>query len=300
VKAKPQKLLVIADGPRTGHSEDVDKCKAARAIVERVDWECEILKNYSDVNLGCGQRPATGISWVFKNVDEAIILEDDCVPHPTFFQFCEELLDFYRNDERVMMIAGRSNLYDLKRPSYSYYFSRIPACWGWATWRRAWHYFDIKIKLWQELRTTSLLSDILFDNCEVTYWNDIFNKAYRASGDADYWDYQWLFACWAQNGLTITPNKNLVHNIGFGEQATHTTSLKDKRAGILAEEMIFPLKHPSYMIRDIEADKQRSTYFMPKGHDHSKCNHKGRLWGWLQMNRFNTILDRYRRKLSIF
>jgi hypothetical protein len=251
-KAKPTKLFVIADGPRQERPEDVKQCAAARAIAERVDWDCEVLKNYSDVNLGCGKRPATGITWVFEHVDRAIILEDDCVPNPSFFRFCDELLEKYRDDERIMMVAGRNTV---KRSTpYSYCFTYQHQNWGWATWRRAWAHFDMQIKLWPALRETSWLQDILEYSAAVELWRDIFDKAYAAEGQRDYWDYQWTFALWSQYGLAIRPGVNLVKNIGFGEGATHTRSRNDSRAKVASSEIPFPLIHPPHVTRDRETD----------------------------------------------
>jgi len=150
-KARPQKLFVVADGPRPERSGEAEKCAAARAVIDRVDWECEVLRNYAEVNLGCRQRPPTGISWVFEQVAEAIILKDDCVPHPTFFRFCEELLEKYREDERVMHISGSNFQPGYTRGPFSYYFSRFNPIWGWASWRRAWQHYDLNMKLWAEL-----------------------------------------------------------------------------------------------------------------------------------------------------
>ena len=150
-QAKPPKLLVVADGPRPDRPDDVEKCKAARAIIDRVDWACEVLTNYSDLNLGCGKRPATGITWVFEQVEEAIIFEDDCLPHPSFFRFCEELLNYYRHDERIMVISGNNFQFGRNRTDDSYYFSRYNHIWGWASWRRAWEYFDYDLKLWPKI-----------------------------------------------------------------------------------------------------------------------------------------------------
>ena len=129
-KARPPKLLVIADGPRADHPADVEKCAAVRAIIDGVDWDCEVLKNYSDVNLGCKRRVSSGLDWVFDTVEEAIILEDDCLPHPTFFRFCEEMLEKYRDDKRIAMISGDNLQFGRKRTGYSYYFSRYPHIWG--------------------------------------------------------------------------------------------------------------------------------------------------------------------------
>ncbi|HEX9666459.1 MAG TPA: glycosyltransferase family 2 protein [Thermodesulfobacteriota bacterium] len=254
-RAKPSKLLVIADGPRDDHPEDAETCAAARSIIERIDWKCELFKDYSDINLGCGKRPATGISWVFEHVEEAIILEDDCVPHPTFFRYCEELLKRYRDDERIVQICGNNFQFGKRRSSLSYFFSWHNICWGWASWRRAWRHFDIGLKLWPMLRNSPWLLDIVGDLRAVAYWQDKFDRAYASAGNIDYWDYQWTFACWSQNGLSILPNTTLISNVGFGVEATHTKSANNKLANLPAGEMIFPLQHPPYVVRNSEADQ---------------------------------------------
>ncbi len=160
--ARPPKLFVSADGPRTGHPEDAERCDAARAVVDRVDWDCDVLRNYLEVNLGCGRRPATGISWILEHVDEAIILEDDCVPDPTFFRFCEELLERFREDRRVMHIAGNNFQFGRKRGPFSYFFSSHNISHGWASCRRAWQHFDMGAKLWSALRTPVLTFESIF------------------------------------------------------------------------------------------------------------------------------------------
>ena len=254
-QAKPPKLLVVADGPRPDRPDDVEKCKAARAVIERVDWNCQVLKNYSDVNLGCGKRPATGITWVFEQVEEAIIFEDDCLPHMSFFRYCEELLKYYRNDQRIMFISGNNFQLGRQRTSYSYYFSRYPTCWGWATWKRAWQYFDLDIQLWEEVRDGNMFKYIFTNHRSMKYWKKIYNQSRYdiQNGTLHWWDYLWFFACWVQSGLAIVPNVNLVRNIGFGPNATHTLDRKS-RLNINAQEMSFPLKHPPYIIPNIEAD----------------------------------------------
>ncbi len=251
-KARPAKLLVIADGPRADQPGEEERCLAARAIVENPNWDCEVLKNYSDVNLGCGRRPASGINWVFQNVEEAIILEDDCLPHPTFFRFCEELLEYYRNDKRVMTISGNNFQHGTRRTIESYYFSRYPHTWGWATWRRAWQLYDFEAKIWPELRETSWLPDTLGDRESAAYWRAVFDGL---SSNSDVWDYQWIFSCWAQHGLAILPNVNLISNIGWGNDATHTKALDNPSANLATEAMSFPLNHPRYMASNREADK---------------------------------------------
>jgi hypothetical protein len=252
-RVRPQKLFVIADGPRPDRVGEAEKCAATRAIIDRVDWECDVLKNYSDVNLGVGLRPATGIRWVFEHVERAIILEDDCLPHPTFFRYCEELLEKYCDDERVMHISGDN--WHFGRKPYSYFFSCYCYSCGWASWRRAFQHYDPEIKLWPTLRDTSWLLDILGDPIAAEFWKRAFDLVYAKGIERTDWDWPWLFACWAQRGLSILPSTNLICNIGFREDATHTRRTEDRRANVPTVEMTFPLNHPPCMVRDREADQ---------------------------------------------
>jgi hypothetical protein len=210
-----------------------------------------VLKNFAETNMGCKQRVSSGLDWVFETVAEAIILEDDCLPHPTFFRFCEELLNRYRDDERIMAISGDNFQFGRKRTEHSYYFSRYPHCWGWATWRRAWRYYDGDMDLWPTIREGKWLRDILEDRQAVAYWARIFDRTYN--GDIDSWAYAWTFACWTQSGLTALPNVNLVSNIGFGIEATHTQGTT-QQANISVKPIGFPLCHPPFVIRDVRAD----------------------------------------------
>lgn len=261
-QAKPSKLLVIADGSRKNKFGEVEKCAAARKVIEQVDWDCKVIMNYADINMGCKQRVSSGLDWVFNIVEEAIILEDDCLPHPTFFRFCEELLNYYRNDERIMAISGNNFQFGRKRTEDSYYFSRYNHCWGWATWRRAWQYYDIEMKLWSVICEGGWLKDILEDSRAVKYWTKIFQSTYDERIDT--WDYQWTFACWVQSSLSILPNVNLVSNIGFNPEATHTVE-RSCFADMAVEAMKFPLQHPLFLIRDAKADAfTQENIFMPK------------------------------------
>jgi hypothetical protein len=257
--AKPSKLLVIADGPRVGRTDDNEKCEAARAIIDRVDWPCEVLKNYSDINLGCAKRVSSGLNWVFANEEEAIILEDDCIPDPTFFRFCQELLSYYRNDERIMVISGNNFQFGHKRTKDSYYFSRYNHCWGWATWKRAWQYFDFEMSSWPYVRDNQWLIDILGNSEAAENWKNTFQAVFEHKLNS--WAIRWTFACWLQSGLAVLPNVNLVSNIGFDTDATHTvqTSIFDSMP---VEAMKFPLQHPKFMIRDSVADEitQRNNF----------------------------------------
>jgi hypothetical protein len=253
-RARPDKLFVIADGPRSGFEGDVERCAAARAITEKVDWPCDVSRNYAEVNLGCARRPASGLQWVFEQVEEAIVLEDDCVPGAGFFPYCEELLERYRTDERVMHISGNQFVTPRKPTPFSYSFSRYPLSWGWATWRRAFQHYDYRITLWPQLRQTGWLRDILGDERAVHYWTQIFDHTSASNDDITWWDFQWVFACWAQSGFSILPHVNLVSNTGFGPGASHTTNATDRLANLPAAELRLPLRHPDYVVRDVEQD----------------------------------------------
>ncbi|MDZ8054193.1 MAG: glycosyltransferase family 2 protein [Aulosira sp. ZfuVER01] len=252
-QVKPPKLLVIADGPRQQYPQDVEKCAAANKILDKIDWNCQVIKNSSDINLGCKQRIVTGLNWVFQQVEEAIILEDDCLPHPTFFAYCEELLDKYRHDQRIMTISGNNFQFGRRRTEYSYYFSRYPLIWGWATWRRAWQQYDIEMQHWLAIRDDNWLQDILDDATAVRYWQKIFQNCYQ--GNIDSWAFLWTLTSWLQNGLTILPNINLVSNIGFSTEAANTRDIYSPFANHPTQAMEFPIKHPEFMIRDAQADK---------------------------------------------
>ena len=260
-QAKPAKLLVIADGPRDRVPGEAEECAVTRKIVEDIDWDCEVLKNYSPVNLGCKKRVSSGLDWVFDNVEEAIILEDDCLPDPTFFSFCENLLEKYRDDSRIFSISGQNLLFGQKRTEYSYYFSRHTYVWGWATWKRAWQHYDPEMKLWPEIKTSGFLHDILNDSQAVKDWSKSFQELYEKEVNT-VWDYRWMFACWVQNGINIHPNSNLISNIGFGLGATNTSRKNSKYAEMLTEPVTFPLKHPPFMICDRQADNyvQQNVY----------------------------------------
>ncbi len=250
--ARPRQLLVIADAPRVDRIDDITKCAATRAIIEEVDWDCEVFKNYATANLGCGLRPASGLDWVFKLVETAIILEDDCVPDATFFPYCTELLAYYQDDSRIMHISGNNFQFGQQRGEYSYFYSRYTHHWGWATWRRAWQHFDYDLRRWQERRDTDWLSTLLDTPAAIDYWTQIFDEVY--DGDKLHiWDYQWTFACWQHQGLCILPQVDLVTNIGFTPDGTHTIR-QNQFADLRLGKIDFPLHHPPEVIRDRHAD----------------------------------------------
>lgn len=282
-QAKPPKLLVIADGARENHPTDRQNCAETKALIEQVDWDCEVLTNFSDRNLGCRQRVASGLSWVFEQVPEAIILEDDCLAHPSFFRFCEELLVKYRDDLRVMHIGGNNFQPRKHQTQDSYYFSRYNHCWGWASWRRAWQHYDIDMKLWSLVRDGDWLEEILKDRDAVKEWKRNFQKI--SDRITDSWDYQWTFACWLQRGLSILPNVNLVSNIGFSKAATHTYR-KNLFAEIPVQPMEFPLQHPIMMVRDQKADQFTQDLI----YSHSPiAKLRRKFWMSVDRNIFNTF-----------
>ena len=250
-QAKPLKLLVVADGPRIDRPGEVEKCVATRAVIDRVDWECEVITNYSDINLGCKRRVSSGIDWVFSLVEEAIILEDDCLPAASFFQFCQALLEKYRHDDRIMHIDGTNLQFGQTRTPYSYYFSKYAGIWGWASWRRAWKNYDVDLKSWEEFKMSQAIESVHINPYEQKYWSEILDRVYQ--GKIDTWDYQWNYACWSQGGLAVVPEVNLITNIGFRPDATHTHH--DSHLSALPLSEISQLEHPRFVIAHREADK---------------------------------------------
>ncbi len=255
-KAKPPKLLVVADGPKPNLPDEVQKCAETRAIIEQVDWDCEILTNYADTNLGLKNRVPSGLKWAFEHIEQAIILEDDCLPDQTFFRFAEELLWRYKDDTRILSISGNNFQGGRNTTKYSYYFSRYFHCWGWATWRRSMELFDPDIPLWPEIRDNNWLESIFDSKREVRFWEKIFERVFN--GEIDTWAYQWVLMLLAQNGLSIVPSVNLVSNIGFSENATHTISDDFRLANIPTMPMTFLLRHPAFVIRHKQADAYTS------------------------------------------
>lgn len=247
-RARPPKLLVVADGPRAEKAGEAEKCEAVRAIIDTVDWPCEVLKNYSDTNLGCGRRVSSGLDWVFQTVEEAIILEDDCLPHQNFFYFCEDLLNRYRYDDDVMSIGGTNFLKGIRRGESSYYFSSHFHVWGWASWRRAWVKYDCEAKNMTEERLRIILDRRFISSGEKRLYKNMFNN--MKIRKVDTWDYQWFFTHLFSDGLTIIPNVNLVTNIG--SDGTHfSNNYKNPRIN-LPTGTIFPL----VLNKNIKPDKK--------------------------------------------
>jgi hypothetical protein len=248
---RPKKLFIIADGPRSTHIEDKKLCDEVRKIVENIDWPCEVFRNYSEHNLGLKRRTISGLDWVFAQTDKIIFLEDDNLPHPDFFTFCENLLNRYLNDQRVSFISGSNFQNGILRGNTSYYFSKYPHNWGWATWKRTWKNYDGNIIFWPSWRESEDFKKTFPNKLERKTWKKIFDQSY--SGKIDSWGYP-LFACMMKSGLlTATPNFNLISNLGFGETSTHTKDLKNPLSN-LSLNSIKNLTHPQIIQADFEAD----------------------------------------------
>ncbi|MES2213781.1 MAG: TylF/MycF/NovP-related O-methyltransferase [Patescibacteria group bacterium] len=252
-KAKPEKLFFYVDGPRDSHPDDAALVEKVRSLIKEVDWECEVSTLFPEKNLGFIEGMGSALNWFFENVEEGIVLEDDCLPDSTFFPFVREMLDKYKNDERVMHISGDNFQFGQKRGEASYYFSAYPNSWGWATWKRAWKHFDPSMKDFPVFKTSKKIEQILPTQDEQKVWMDTFEKSY--TGEFKTWDYVWVYTIFERGGLFIIPNVNLVSNIGFGAHGTHTVSSTSIFANIPTEPMMFPLTHPVEMRADREADR---------------------------------------------
>jgi len=248
---RPTKLFIIADGPRPGHPTDEERCQEVRDIVELIDWPCEVQRNYADKNLGCKHRVVTGLDWVFLYVESAIIIEDDVLPHSDFYGYCETLLERYQNNDRVMAITGDNFQDGHRRGSSAYYFSKYNHVWGWATWRRAWLKNDPSLSFWPSWKNSNAWRRQTPIRTERRYWSDIFDRMYR--NEIDTWDYSWTGSIWFHGGLTATPNVNLVTNIGFGPDGTHTVASEDQDGH--PSYPLGPLIHPEKIEQNCKADR---------------------------------------------
>ena len=253
-KVKPSKLLIIADGPRVNRPDEAEKCAATRAIIDEVDWDCDVFKDYAEVNMGLGLRVSSGLDWVFDTVEEAIVLEDDCLPNQSFFYFCEEMLEQYRHDERIMYIAGTNPLGEWKSDIQSYHFSYAGSVWGWASWRRAWQYYDFEMSLWSNLEVRNRVRDVMGEEF-YKRTEKMFESAYQ--GKLNSYSLPLIFSTLTQSGLSITPAINLISNIGFGQDATHTTAEanKSKFAELKTAELKFPIKLNKIVAPDRDFEK---------------------------------------------
>ena len=231
-KVQPKFLFVAADGPRKDREGEIEKCSEVKNLVMNgIDWDCEVKILFREENLGCARAPSEAITWFFRNVEEGIILEDDCLPTQTFFLFCEIMLLKFRDEDAIMHVSG-NNFQFSKIGSECYYLSRLPHIWGWASWRRAWQKFDLELPGFKVDEVVNYFDYPPIDN----YWHDLFAMT-RNEALKHVWDYQWTFAVFQNEGLCILPQQNLVSNIGFGVDSSHTNDINSFLACLKSYDM---------------------------------------------------------------
>lgn len=248
-KQQPRYLYIASDGPRENKPSDIDLNNECKQIVSNIDWDCEVKTLFQTKNLGCGLAPATAITWFFNQVDEGIILEDDCLPNDSFFKFCENLLSCYRGNLDIMMICGTS--YQPKPLNTStYYFSKYPHAWGWATWKRAWADYNFKLDGESDHTRTAVINKTFSSRNERTLWK---NNLKMILDGLDAWDYQLMYWMWKNNRVCIVPWRNMIANIGFGPDATHTYDASSIQSEMTQYE-IETIKHPQSIVIHKKAD----------------------------------------------
>jgi hypothetical protein len=261
---KPSRLFIAGDGPNNEVDHDSEECFLTREIFQDIFWDCDTTFLFREKHLGCKTAVSSSIDWFFKNVDEGIVLEDDCLPSLTFFRFCQELLERFRNDSRIMQICGANLLGTWERNDSSYYFSNYGPVWGWASWGRAWRYYDVDMKLWPKFEELNFIYDFCLSKREAAFRTKVYADTFHNCIDT--WDYQWGFAKLINSGLSIIPNKNLITNIGFNSNATHTKSSDHPFARVNNHDMVFPLRHPLGVYRDKLADNEYMHKILSKNY----------------------------------
>jgi hypothetical protein len=244
-KQQPKRLYVFVDGPRPETHGDSEKCLAIKELIKKeVDWNCELRTLYEEKNLGCGYGPVKAITWFFDHVEEGIILEDDCFPAQSFFSFCSLMLNKYRYNEKISMITGTNFLLKWKDHKYSHIITLLGNHTGWASWKRAWESFDYQMLSWNTDKGKNNIRELLKKKY-YSYYSGLFDKYVNYQLN-DVWDYQWIFARWFSGGRTIVSTKNLISNIGFDMEGTHTLSHNSMMAKLPLFEMdIETLKSPT-------------------------------------------------------
>lgn len=262
-EARPSRLFIAADGPRPDHPDDGPACRETRLLAAQVDWPCEVKTLFRETNLGCRRAVESAITWFFEQVEAGIILEDDCLPDLSFFPFCAELLERYRDDEQVMSISG--DCFQLRGSEWgaSYSFSIYHHIWGWATWRRAWRHYNSALDSNPCLFDRAWLAALLESEPATRYWSHIIARYHE--GHIDTWDLPWNFSCWIRRGLCVAPAANLVENIGFDLRATHTKQTQPGPTRFPLAPMRFPLRHPAAVRRDPASERASEAFFLPAG-----------------------------------
>lgn len=256
---RPSHLYLAQDGARAERGED-ERCLVEdirQSILERIDWECQVQTLFRTENLGCAMGVKTAIDWLFEHEDRGIILEDDCMVQPSFFPYMEEMLERYYSDNRIGMVAGFNGVGHAYADT-SYTFSRYKACWGWATWRRAWQNMDMQMSWRGTEQEESILFNMGGNGRDLHYWK--YRLRCIDQGYVSAWDWPWYFSLAAQNQLTIFPAVSLVSNIGFGADATHTSPVGNTHVQQKAGDLQFPLSHPVKVVANVAFDKHFYRY----------------------------------------
>lgn len=253
----PTQLYIACDGFNQAKPEQFANIQKTREMIRAaIDWPCERHGLFADKNYGCRDGEIRAFNWFFEHVSEGIILEDDTIPHPDFFPYCQELLDRYRDDPRVWCISGDNAARITLRGPWSYGFIRTPLTWGWATWKRTWHQYDVTMSTWRRIRNSEIVSLVFPDPYERELMRRIYNGLVDY-GVPDTWDYQFGCDCILSGGLCVIPRNNLIRNVGFGVDATNTFGASPRSN---AETYpILPLDHPPIPFLDQEADQQVFT-----------------------------------------
>ncbi|AEF86597.1 nucleotide-diphospho-sugar transferase domain protein [Treponema primitia ZAS-2] len=259
--AKPMILYIAADGPRVEKEGERTKCDIIRQyVLNAIDWECEVKTLFSEINQGCKWAIIKAINWFFETEDFGIILEDDCIPHLDFFRFCMELNLLYKNDNDIFAISG-TNINVKEDIEYDYFFSIFGGNWGWATWKRAWVYFTDNIKPMMIAKNWKIIKHNINNNrAYYTIKKNLKSKEAKIQMDTSAWDYQWLFIRSLMNKKTIVPKYNLVSNIGFGSDSSHTFDENHPLGNLPIHELEATLKHPGDTNVLKTYDKQFSFY----------------------------------------
>jgi hypothetical protein len=254
-QAKPPRLYVAADGARENREGEEQKVKAVREyILSNIDWECEVKTLFREENLGCKYAVSGAITWFFENEEMGIILEDDCLPSQSFFWFCEELLIRYQENNNIGIITGSNYFFEEKDIEEDYYFSVFSFVWGWASWKKVWEKYDVDMKSYPEFKKKNKLKDIFLTKPSLSYWSGNFEATFK--GKIDTWDYQLSYMSCNNALLNIVPSRNLISNIGYGSDATHTKANGDKHENMKRYELEFPLKYQENIIRSVFLDEK--------------------------------------------
>ena len=277
-----RKVFASIDGPRPDRPGDRERCARVRAVIDTISWASECHVKAEETNLGCGPAVASAISWALREVPEIIVIEDDCLPHPSFLSFCDELLERYRHDERVMHIAGTNwGADDGRYAGYSYAFSSFAPIWGWATWRRAWDLYDYDLESWPRVKRSGLAAGMAvsprFRRLLERDWELV--RAGRGT-----WDHQWQYAVLRHHGLSVSPATNMLINIGQRADATQQQGRDRILSSSNLDEMEFPLRHPPEVARNASVESVFERIYW------QKLGWPGRLYRFLTNERVRQVI----------